>query len=85
MEINDKNWYQKLFIDQAKPALKRHSGGSGNIVPLTVTADGVFEATDGVDGYSPVTVTALAEAEAQVGQILDIINGEVVGEDTGDK
>lgn len=82
MEINDKNWYQKLFIDQAKPALKRHSGGSGggNIVPLTVTADGVFEATDGVDGYAPVTVAATAEAEALVGQILDMINGEVVGE-----
>lgn len=82
MEINDKNWYQKLFIDQAKPALQRHSGGSGggNIIPLTIAADGVYEATDGVDGYSPVTVTAIAEAEAMVGQILDIINGEVVGE-----
>jgi hypothetical protein len=33
MEINDQNWFQKLFIDECKPALKRHSGGGGSNEP----------------------------------------------------
>lgn len=29
MNITDENYLQELFIDEAKPALKRHSGGGG--------------------------------------------------------
>ena len=30
-------WFQKLFINEAKPALKRHSGGGGTGNPITAT------------------------------------------------
>lgn len=57
MGINDKNWYQKLFIDECKPALKRHSGGGGNsnepngkpiVVATSADMDAILaNATDG--------------------------------------
>lgn len=38
---NTKPWLQELFINEAKPALKRHAGGSGGEitgVPVSVTS-----------------------------------------------
>ena len=53
----DNNWFKKLFIDEAKPALYRHSGSSNTVVePLTVTKNGTYNPPPGVDGYNPVIV-----------------------------
>lgn len=54
----DKNWFKKLFINEAKPALNRHSGSSqGAIVPLTITANGTYTPPEGIAGFSPVTIS----------------------------
>jgi len=50
--MSDKNYLQDLFIDEAKPALQRHSGGGGSvskvIKPLTIGQNGVYDATQGI-------------------------------------
>ena len=51
-------WLEKLFINEAKAALNRHSGPV--LQPLTVTENGTYEAPEGVDGYNPVTVDVAA-------------------------
>lgn len=43
----DKNWFQKLFIDDVKAVLPKNTGGGSepaNIEPLTITKNGVYEA-----------------------------------------
>lgn len=35
--ITEANWFQKLFINEAKPALKRHSGSGGSSGGATIT------------------------------------------------
>lgn len=61
----ENNWFKKLFINEAKPALDRHSGsGSAAIEPLTATDNGIYTPPEGVDGYSPVTV-AIPEYEGE--------------------
>ena len=53
------SWFEELFINEAKPALNRHSGSGGgeaNIKSLSVTKNGTYTAPSGVDGYSPVQV-----------------------------
>lgn len=40
----------------AEAAMIMMSGGGANIQPLTVTANGLYEAPKGVDGYNPVNV-----------------------------
>ena len=60
MSLDNKNYLQELFIKEAKPALNRHSGGSGGLIkPLTVTENGTYTAED-CDGYSPVKVDVLS-------------------------
>lgn len=46
----------------AEAAMIMMSGGSGNIQPLSVTANGPYEAPVGVDGYNPVNVNVPSEA-----------------------
>lgn len=40
MSTTDKNYLEKLFINEAKPALKRHSGGGGEPCPSIVIITG---------------------------------------------
>lgn len=56
--MSNENYLKKLFIDEAKPALQRHSGGGGTaaVEPLEVTENGVYDATRGVFKYGE-TVT----------------------------
>jgi hypothetical protein len=49
MSTTDKNYLEKLFINEAKPALKRHSGGGGEPCPSIVIITGTIP-------YSPPTV-----------------------------
>jgi hypothetical protein len=62
------NWFNKLFINEAKPALDRHSGQAA-IEPLTATGNGVYSPPEGVEGYSPVTV-AIPEYEGSVTKVV---------------
>lgn len=43
MSTTDGNWFSKLFIDEVKPALNRHSGSGGAAVsdgtPITVSTE----------------------------------------------
>lgn len=53
---------QEALIDELKEALQGKAGGVGGttpavIEPLSVTENGTYTAPDGVDGYSPVTVS----------------------------
>ena len=41
------------------------SGGSGVIEPLSVTANGTYNPPDGVDGYSPVTVSVASLSDSE--------------------
>lgn len=59
-EINDQNFLDELFIDEAKMALDRHDSTETNVIPLEVTENGVYETPPGVDGYSSVTVNVAA-------------------------
>lgn len=52
----ENNWFKKLFINEAKPALDRHSGSDPVIEPLTATDNGTYTSPEGVNGYNPVTV-----------------------------
>lgn len=60
METNKENFLTKLFVNEAKPALDRHSGGGGAepavLEPLTVTENGTYDPPEGVNGFSPVVV-----------------------------
>lgn len=56
-EVKD-TYLTDLFVNEAKPALKRHEGGGGESVtikPLSVTENGVYTAEDKY-AFSPVTV-----------------------------
>lgn len=37
--INDENWFRKLFINEAKPALKRHSGSGNGVTTISTEAE----------------------------------------------
>lgn len=41
------NWFKKLFIDEAKPALDHHKGGgsSATVAPITITKNGTYDIT----------------------------------------
>lgn len=45
--MSNENYLKKLFIDEAKPALQRHSGGGGSakVQPLEIAGRGVYDAT----------------------------------------
>lgn len=60
-EMKDPNYLISGFIDQAKPALKRHSGGGKSpvITSLEITENGTYIAPEGVDGYSPIVVNVI--------------------------
>jgi hypothetical protein len=66
MTKNNDNWLHDLFINEAKPATRRHSGsGSGpsvSVKPLSVTENGTFTAPDG-QAYSPVDVAVTPTVE----------------------
>jgi len=64
----DINWFKKLFINEAKPALDRHSDSDPTVVPLTATDNGTHTPPDGVNGYSPVIV-AVPEYDGETGVI----------------
>lgn len=51
------NWFKKLFIDEAKPALKRHSGGEQpQLLAPTVSVSGdTLTITDNAGNGSFVT------------------------------
>lgn len=60
----DSNWFKELFIDEAKAAQSRHSGGSAGEIKLqekTVTVNGEVVPDVGYDGLSKVTVSGIPD------------------------
>lgn len=52
------DWFNDMFIDEAKPALDRHSGAGESInnQDKTITENGVYTADEGYSGLGAVTV-----------------------------
>lgn len=64
---------KEQFLYQA--CLNGGSGGAAPVIqPISITENGTYEATDGVDGYSPVTVAIESGGVDSVGIILDTEN-----------
>ena len=70
------NWFHDLFIEEAKPALERHSGGG---VPInnqdkTITQNGTYTADEGFTGLGTVKVSVAREDQTD---IEDVLNGVI--------
>lgn len=64
MKIGEK--YMKRFIQKAMIMPNGLTGGSGHksvIEPLTITENGTYTVSEGVDGYSPVTVNVASQSD----------------------
>lgn len=64
----DNNWFNKLFINEAKPATDRHSAPV--VEPLTAAKNGTYDPPEGVDGYKPVTV-AIPEYDGATAKVVN--------------
>lgn len=75
------DYLKKLFIDEAKPALDRHSGGGASVEPTlqekSVTENGEVLPDEGYDGLSKVTVNVPVE-EPTLQEKLVTKNGQVL-------
>lgn len=68
------NWFKKLFIDEAKPALDRHSDAPDPVLQekaLVITENGTIEITadEGNDALSKATITVTVNAPIPEGYI----------------
>ena len=65
MEINKENYLTKLFVNEAKPAMKRHSGGGGavlsGLIDGTVTSITVSNSCTKVRKYAFYELGALLD------------------------
>jgi hypothetical protein len=53
------DWFKRLFIDESKPAMSRHSGGNSNFPDVSTADNGRFlQVVDGFPMYVDVTDAA---------------------------
>lgn len=59
------SWFEKLFINEAKPSLERHSGGGKEPVleETTITTNGEHVPPEGVDGFDKVNVSVPTDVD----------------------